>query len=223
VRVTGVQRDHARAILHRRTDRLPLAQPTYWDLFEPVLRETFRRDEVMLDVLPDDARPVLAKASQLTEVLRSEDLSYHAELEWWTSPYALTEGVPPAALVTEAERRRVDVARAFPARGHQDRRPQVKADSSKILVLSTPDDSRTDVLRCGEALSGVLLECTTAFMATCTLTHLIELDESRDLVRGMLDKRGHPQVLVRAGVAPATENPPPPTPRRPLHEVLEIR
>ena len=74
------------------------------------------------------------------------------------------------------ERHRVDVGREFPVRGHQDRRPEVKADWSKILVLSTPDDTRTDVLRCGEVLSAVLLECTTAFMATCTLTHLIELE-----------------------------------------------
>ena len=48
-------------------------------------------------------------------------------------------------------------------------------DWSKILVLSTPEDTRADVLRCGEALSTVLLECTMAGMATCTLTHLIEV------------------------------------------------
>ncbi|MGO9745461.1 MAG: Acg family FMN-binding oxidoreductase [Mycobacterium sp.] len=221
--VAGAQRDHAQAILQRRTDRLPLGLPTYWDLFEPVLRGTLRDSVVMLDVLADEARPQLAKASQLTEDFRRADASYHTELEWWTSPFVLTEGVPPRALASDTERHRVDVGREFPVRGHQDRRPEVKADWSKILVLSTPDDTRTDVLRCGEVLSAVLLECTTAFMATCTLTHLIELEESRDLVRSMLDERGHPQVLIRAGMAPATEHPPVPTPRRPPDDVLEIR
>ncbi len=221
--VTGEHLDRSRAILQRSTDRLPLGRPTYWDLFEPLLRRTLDDGVVMLDVLPDDTRPLLAKASQLTEELRRGDVSYQAELEWWTSPFALTEGVPPGALASEAERHRVDVGRAFPVRGHEDRRPEVRVDWSKILVLSTPGDTRTDVLRCGEALSRVLLECTTAFMATCTLTHLIEQEDSRDVVRSLLEQRGEPQVLIRAGIAPATEPLAAPTPRRPLRDVLDVR
>lgn len=108
-------------------------------------------------------------------------------------------------------------------RSHEDRRPEVKVDWSKILVLSTPEDTRADVLRCGEALSTVLLECTMAGMSTCTLTHFIEVDESRDIVRGLTAQHGQPQVVIRAGIAPLSENPPAPTPRRPLDEVLQIR
>ena len=221
--VTRAQRDRANAILHRRTDRLPMGEPSYWSLFEPVLRSTFDDSVVRLDVLTDDDRPSLVQASQLTEALRRDDESYHAELEWWTSRFASNEGVPPGSLPSVRESYRVDVAREFPARGHQDRRPEVAVDWSKILVLSTPDDTRTDVLRCGEVLSTVLLECTMAFLATCTLTHLIELDESREIVRGLLLKGGQPQVLVRAGIAPPLEAVPPPTPRRPPGDVLEIR
>jgi hypothetical protein len=215
--VTAAQRDRARAILHRRTDRLPLREPTYWPFFEPVLRGTFDASEVTLDVLPDDARPELVKASLLTEALRRDDAAYHAELDWWTSPFTTDEGVPPGALPSGEERGRVDVAREFPTRGHRDRRREATADWSKILVLSTPDDTAADVLRCGEVLSTVLLECTMAFLATCTLTHLIELDESRDIVRGLLAHDGHPQVLIRAGVAPHLEALPPPTPRHPAN------
>jgi hypothetical protein len=221
--VTSTQRDRAKAILRRRTDRLPLGQPTYWSLFEPVLRGTFDESLVTLDVLSDDVRPQLVKASQLSEALRRDDESYHAELEWWTSSFALDEGVPPSALASDTESRRVDVAREFPVRSNQDRRPEVAVDWSKILVLSTPEDTRADVLRCGEALSTVLLECTMAFMATCTLTHLIELDESRDIVRGLLNDGGQPQVLIRVGIAPSMEAVPPPTPRRPPSDVLQIR
>jgi hypothetical protein len=115
------------------------------------------------------------------------------------------------------------VGREFPIRSHDDRRPEVKVDGSKILVLSTPNDTNPDVLRCGEALSTVLLECTMAGMATCTLTHLIEVDESRDVVRSLINERGEPQVLIRVGLAPAIEDLPAPTPRRPLDEVLQIR
>lgn len=221
--VTDAARRRADAILQRRTDRLPLGRPTYWPSFEPVLRSCVDESIAMVDVLADDARPQLAKASQLTEALRRDDTSYQAELQWWTSPFALSEGMPPDALVSVTERQRVDVARDFPARGPAERRTDVAVDWSKILVLSTAQDSRHDALGCGEALSTVLLESTMAGMATCTLTHLIELDQSRDIVRALIDGRGEPQVLIRAGIAPPMEDLPAATPRRSLGEVLQIR
>jgi nitroreductase len=221
--VTDAQRKRAEAILQRRTDRLPLGRPTHWASFEPVLRSCVDEGVAMLDVLPDEVRPQLAEASQLTEALRRDNALYHAELQWWTSPFALSEGVPPDALASVSERQRVDVARDFPARGHTDRRPEVAVDWSKILVLSTAEDTRAEVLGCGEALSTVLLECTMAGMATCTLTHLIELDASRDIVRRLIGERGQPQVLIRVGMAPPMEDLPAATPRLPLDDVLEIR
>lgn len=220
---TEAQRDRVRAMLQRRTDRLPFGAPADWQRFEPVLRSTFNEDVAMLDVLSDDRRPYLVEVSQLSEALRRDDPAYHIELQWWTSSFALTQGMPPSALLSVAERRRVDIAREFPIRSHENRRPEMDADCSKILVLSTPDDTRVDVLRCGEVLSTVLVECTMAGMATCTLTHLIESGESRDIVGGMIGRRGEPQVLIRVGTAPPMESPPAPTPRLPLDSVLKIR
>jgi hypothetical protein len=221
--VTAAQQNRAEAIRRRRTDRLPFDCPIYWQRFEPVLRSTFDEGEVMLDVLADDKRPRLVEASLLTEALRRDDSSYHAELQWWTSPFALAQGVPPSALASDTERLRVDVGREFPVRGHQNRRAEIAADKSEILVLLTPEDTRLDVLRCGEVLSTVLLECTMAGMATCPLTHLIESSESRDIVRGLIGQRGEPQVVIRVGITPPMEDLPAPTPRRPLDSVLEIR
>lgn len=96
-------------------------------------------------------------------------------------------------------------------------------DRSKVLVLSTPSDTRADALRCGKVLSTILLECTMAGMATCTLTHLIESSDSRDIVRGLTRQRGEPQALIRVGIAPPLAAVPAPTPRRPLDSVLQIR
>ncbi|MCV7099010.1 Acg family FMN-binding oxidoreductase [Mycobacterium palustre] len=221
--VTDADRLRAAAILQRRTDRLPLERPTYWDAFEPILRGTVEGTPVTLDVLPDDVRPQLARASRRAEQVRRDDLSYHIELDWWTSPFVAAEGVPPSALASDNEYPRVDVGREFPVRGHQDRRPEVEVDWSKILVLSTPEDTPADALRCGEVLSTVLLECTVAGISTCTLTHLIEVDESREIVRGLTAQEGRPQALIRAGIAPPIEHLPAPTPRRPLDEVLQVR
>ena len=221
--VTTAERDRADAILSRRTDRLPFHAPNHWESFEPVLRKTIDHSKATLDVLADDARPTLAEASRLTESFRRYDEYYHDELHWWTEPFRLYQGVPPSALVSEEERARVDINREFPVTQHGDRRSDVRADEAKVLVLSTPEDTKTDALNCGEALSTVLLECTMAGLATCTLTHITELAESRAVIQNLLGTTAFPQLLIRVGRAPALEETPAPTPRRPLSEVMQIR
>ena len=221
--VTPSQRDRADAILIRRTDRLPFGVPADWDSFESVLRRTFDHTVARLDVLPDDARPALAEATRLTESLRRYDQYYHDELRWWTQSFRLFEGLPHSALVSEEENARVEVNRQFPVGGHGDRRPDLPADQAKILVISTPENTRADAFNCGEVLSTVLLEATMAGLATCPLTAVTELAESREIIENLVGGGGFPQVLIRMGEAPALEEPPAPTPRRPLSEVMQIR
>jgi hypothetical protein len=115
------------------------------------------------------------------------------------------------------------VARGFPVRGYSDRRGATPRDEAKILVLSTPEDTRQDALFCGQVLSTVLLDCTMAGLATCTLTHITELEASRDIIRELTGRASFPQALIRVGTAPANEEPPAQTPRRNLTEVFEIR
>ena len=116
----------------------------------PQLRDTVDSDAVRLDVIPDDLRPQLAEASQLTESLRLYDSPYHAELDWWTAAFEVSDGIPHSSLVSAAESDRVDVGRTFPVTNHRERRLEVGDDRSKVLVLSTYDDTRESVLRCGE-------------------------------------------------------------------------
>jgi len=217
--VTEAHRRRANAILLRRTDRLPFAAPVDWDEFGPMLRNAVPDDLAFVDVLPDSARAQLAEASQLTEAFRLYDSSYHAELDWWTAPFKTGDGIPPSALVSAAESDRVDIGRSFPVTSQPERRPQVTEDDSKVVALSALGDSRKDILTCGEALSAALLEATMAGMATCPLTHVTEVAASRDIVAELTGHR-LPQVLIRVGTVPALDATPPPTPRRPLSEVL---
>ncbi|MGD9618479.1 MAG: NAD(P)H nitroreductase [Mycolicibacterium sp.] len=220
--VTDGHRRRAEAILQRRTDRLPFAAPTDWDLFETELPASLDTDSVQLAVIGDRDRPELVAASDLTESLRLYDTPYHAEIYWWTAGLSSTEGIPPSALVSAAESDRVDIGRSFPVTPDSHRRPEVGEDHSKIVVLSTFDDTRDSVLRCGAALSAVLLDATMAGFATCTVTHLMEFPASRSVVARLAG--GHlPQVLVRVGLASANGTTPPPTPRRPIGEVFEVR
>ena len=221
--VTDVERRRASAIWARRTDRLPFIAPTNWEAFEPSLRGAIDNDAVHLDVMADDLRDRLARASWVAESLRLYDNAYQEELHWWTTPFEAAEGIPYSSLLSPAESERVDVGRTFPMTHNRERRTQIPEDQSTILMLSTDDDSRLGALLSGEALSAVLLECTMANLATCPVTHVTELKVTREMIADLLEEGRRPQVLVRVGVAPAAAEPPRPTPRRPLSEVLRLQ
>jgi hypothetical protein len=69
----------------------------------------------------------------------------------------------------------------------------------------------------------VLLECAAASLATCTLTHMIEIHASREAVRRLTGRVAEPQVLICVGSVPRTDPPPDRTPRRALGDVLKVR
>lgn len=221
--VTEANRRRANAILVRRTDRLPFLAPTDWEVFEAALRELVDDTAVELGVVPDELREDLAEASRLTEETRRYDAEYQSELDWWTAPFELDQGVPRSALNSVIEADRVDVNRAFPAAGHPERRVPTGRDRAKIVVLSTPEDTRSDALATGEALSTVLLECTAVGLATCTVTHMTEVESARKVVKDLVGGAGVPQVLIRVGRIPSFEQAPPATPRRQLTDVLRFR
>ena len=220
--VTDESQRCAEAILTRRTDRLAFGPVTDWAGFETVLRSRLDDTLALVDVVSDADRHRLVQATDLTNALRFYDTEYFRALQRWTAPFEASEGIPYDSLVTAAEGDRVDVGRTFPVTHHPERRDEVPNDFSTIVVISAHDDTRRDKLGCGETLSTVLLEATVAGLATCTLTHLTELSTSRHLVEAVTG-RPLPQVLVRIGCAPEGEHFPPPTPRRPLADVLTVK
>ena len=217
-------RAHALAIGRRYTDRRPFEAPADWARFEVLLRQTVIPHHVMFDTVLDNARSTLATVSRLTATIRTNDPSYRAELNWWTSPFASGDGVPQSALLSVEAAGHIDVGRRFPSPYAAPRAEDVEVDRSKIVVLSTHhEDARLDVLRCGEALSAVLLRCTASGLATCTLTHMTELAQSREIVRELTGQRGMPQLLIRIGYSRHADAALAATPRRPLADVLERR
>ncbi|OBB59970.1 NAD(P)H nitroreductase [Mycobacterium sp. 852013-51886_SCH5428379] len=221
--VTDGHRARAEAIRRRHTDRLPFEAPPEWASLEALLRGAVDESVAIVDVVRDDVRPQLAEASELNEALRYCDSEYHAELTWWSKLFAVSDGIPGDALVSAAERDRVDIGRAFPDnRRLTERRRSIPQDRSKILVVSAHDTTGSGVLGCGETLSQVLLEATAAGLATCTLSHLTELTTVAQLLSSLIG-RDHPQLVIRVGLAPSLEDAPLPTPRRPVGEVLEVR
>ncbi|BBX45868.1 FMN-binding protein Acg [Mycobacterium cookii] len=221
--VTERDRLRAQAIWTRRTDRLPFSAPTEWQSISSIWAGGMHGNSVRIDTIPTDLLPKLTDAAQIAESIRLYDSAYHDELHWWTAPFEKTEGIPHSALVSAAESDRVGIERVFPVVHRPERRSEIPEDQAMILLLSTDGDSREDALASGEALSAILLECTMVGFATCTVTHLTELDETRKLLQSLTRPEASPQILVRMGVVPVTEKAPQPTPRRPLSEVLRLR
>jgi hypothetical protein len=221
--MTERDRHRASAIWARHTDRLPFGAPTDWKSFDPVMANSVDGSAVHVDIIPEDLRSRVVEAAQIAESLRMYDTSYHDELHWWTAPFEAAEGIPHSSLVSAAESDRVGVGRVFPVINRPERRAEISEDHAKMLLLSTDNNGRADALASGEALSAVLLECTMAGFATCPVTHLTELQVTRELIQSLMDHDAVPQVLVRVGVVPVTEKAPKPTPRRPLAEVLRLR
>ncbi|MBF6175353.1 Acg family FMN-binding oxidoreductase [Nocardia blacklockiae] len=212
----------AAAIERRHTDRLPLLAPEGWDRVLPELRKLTLPHDLVLDVLDENARAELAHASAQAAAARGSDEMYQMELHWWAGNSGTAEGVPPSALISAAEAARVDFGREFPAAPHSARRADL-ADHAELVTLGSYGDSTPQWLHTGEALSAVLLECTAAGLATCPATHVTELPAGRSAVAALLPERTAPQVVIRIGTAPPDEPAPPPTPRRPLSEILTIR
>ena len=146
-------------------------------------------------MIADELRPELARASQLTESLRLYDSSYNTEL-LWTGQYEKSDGFR-AVRCRRPKMIGSTVGRTFPVRAYNERPVGIRQDQSTVLVLSTDNDAHDDALRCGEALSAVLLESTLAGMATCTLSHLTELQSSRHLIGTFTGRAAVPQLLPR--------------------------
>lgn len=206
------------AIRRRSTDRTPF-EPLPANPLLPELLRTAAGTDATLTVLGEDTRPALAAATEMSAAVRRYDASYQAELHWWAGHGFDTEGIPDTALASRAERERVPVGRAFPDSHAVASAEPGPSDQSTVMVLSTPGDSPTDWIRCGEAMSAVTLEATVQRLATCPLTHLTDIERSRDTIRALAPGAGVPQLLLRVGTSthPAPLNI---TPRRPVAQVL---
>ncbi|MEV4237756.1 MULTISPECIES: Acg family FMN-binding oxidoreductase [unclassified Nocardia] len=212
----------ARAIDRRHTDRLPMLPPRDWPQLVHTARMLVTFHDLELSVLDDSVRSRLAAASEQATAMRRYDMEYQSELRWWVGHSSGPEGIPRNALVSDAESARVSVGRKYPSAPHSARRDTLE-DQSRLLMLSSITDSQIDWLYTGEALSALLLECTAAKLATCALTHITELPTGRKALASLLPHPGVPQVVIRIGTAPDDEAETPPTPRRPLADILTMR
>lgn len=100
--------------------------------------------------------------------------------------------------------------------------PTAAVESSDgVLAICTAGDSQEDWLHVGQALSAVWLRATRDGLSIVPLSQVVEVEETRaELHQKVFGGMARPQILVRVGWQEISRAPLPPTPRRPLDEVL---
>jgi len=158
------------------------------------------------------------------ERLQQRDPAYLAELDRWTAPERIAEGlgVPPSTfgVTGTAGHSAVFPMRDF-AGGLETDRPRHVGPVEEhpvVAVLQTGGDRAEDWLRGGQALMRLLLAAAADGYAASYLNQPLELPGLRQQLRDELRLDGWPQMILRLG-RPAGALPPQ-APRRPVADVL---
>jgi hypothetical protein len=219
--------DLARAAERRRTERRPFRS-------EPVPPAVL--DELVAAAADDGVYAALVTRAQdrldlavvfaWSEQVESGDQAYRAELASWARPAdsGRRDGVPAESVPHPGSgARHTDVpVRDFEAGivGGQPLAEPVDEQPAYLVLFTTADDQAAR-LRAGEAYTRVSVEAERLGLASSALTQAIDLPAVRERFRALMDWPDHPQMVLRVG-RPAAGEVAPPTPRRPLSDVLTI-
>lgn len=207
----------AAAIARRRTDRrnfsarpVGLSDIAWMGARAARMGISLRRVETTTDF-----RAILTQAMWQHAI----DSDYADELKTWSGRHASDAGVP-ARNAPETDPVAAVPARVFAATAlDQSPHSPPEYDNGVLLALGTSADDETSRLRAGEATSAALLTATARGLATCLVSEVLEVSETRNTLRSeIFDDRHHPQMLIRVGWAPDDADPLPATPRRPVGE-----
>jgi nitroreductase len=161
------------------------------------------------------ALTTIAELVHTADRILNNNHAYRTELASWTRPDPdAADGVPTGAGGPAPDSHDLLTRRDF---GGPPRTPGHDYETDPLVaVLGSNADSPLDDLIAGQALQSVLLTATSAGLVTSLMSQPIDVPQVREQLRIGLRRYGTPQILLRAGYG----IPGPPTPRRPLSEVL---
>lgn len=230
VRLTGTEHPDQElaelfpAVYRRHTSRHPFEDTAISAGVESALREAARQEGAQL-VFPDvwHAQALLdhvhdVEGRDLRDPARFEEIHRWTRLGADSVGTAGDEGVPEYAFGPRKVGGRAPV-RDFAGRRATPGRPAATFEAvPHLALLGTSDDRLQDWLRAGQAMERVLLAATLRGLATSLTSHSLEQRDLRELARDPRSAMGFVQMVLRLGYGPAG----PTTPRRPVHQVLEI-
>lgn len=183
------------------------------------LQEAAAAEGGHLDAATGIHRSSVVELLHEADQMQRDDATLVAEVARWTVDLRRHDlGIPPQSLGPRPHNPSAMVRDMTLGSGLGDR-PVADFETGALLaVLLTTGDHPIDWLRGGMALERVLLTATVRGLSVGVLSHATEVAQLRSLVRDTSSRWRNPQLVLRFGRG----DPMPPTPRRPLEEVLHI-
>jgi nitroreductase len=211
----------AEAILHRSTHRRRFRDGKVDPTALEALRRVVEDQGVALGFLRDEDRVPLDALLERAERELLADESYQRELNAWVfdpdREGERDDGIPVQALDGGFGRAEDLPGRRFLPGGSSEHL-LVAPEHPAAVVLTTPGDAHLDWVRCGMALSALLLEAERHGLVVQPLGQVTDVAAERALLRHELGLVGVPQLVLRVGRA--VEAVGLLTPRRPVDRVL---
>jgi hypothetical protein len=207
------------AIPRRRSSRMPFSDaPVPIEDFIQ-LQEAAALEGCHLEAATGAYRSAVVQASHEAERMQSSDDRLREEVRLWTlARHSDDVGIPvqslgPRAADPSATTRDIALGQHVPDR------PLAMFETAALLgVLTTTGDAPINWLRAGLSLERVLLSATARDISVGLLAQSTEFADLRLMLRDPLSPWHYPQLALRFGYGP----PMPPTPRRPVADVLEV-
>lgn len=175
-------------------------------------------------VLPVAGRTIRSRLRELTleaDATQRRDPDYLNELQSWvrSGDDGMAADVLPSREAVPATHGSVN--RRFPYGSLTDPVASSQAAADEMLLICTRADDVLSCLRAGEAMSAVWLRATYEQLSVVPLSQALEVAETRrEIKHVILGDLACPQILLRVGWLPVGRSHLPPTPRRPVTEVL---
>jgi nitroreductase len=211
------------AIRSRHTSRQPFDETEIPDAVQAALADAAHEEGASLTFPTGWHLQEVLELTQEAEARNLTDRGISEDLRQWTHsgvPFSdnAAAGIPeyafgPRKLGGKAPMR--DFAGGRPVAG---RATAEFEHHPHLALLSTARDRPEDWLRAGQALERVLLLATVQGLSSSFVTQALEWPDLRWPLRDPVTGTGYVQMILRLGYGP----PGPATPRRPLHDVLDI-
>jgi nitroreductase len=206
------------ALRLRHTDRRPnAAKPVLHEDLDRLLGAAARFGVASFAVVSSSARGALLRLLDAADAAQRNNPKYLEEMNSWVDR-GKGDGIPSANLLRHRAGDR-DPATRFPSGHLADLVPG--SEPPALLALCTSSDDVPSRLHAGEALSAVLLRAHLAGLSAVPLSQATEHEAARMILQDeLVGSAAEPQIVVKVGWPGDPDRPAPPTPRRPLGEVL---
>lgn len=194
------------AVSRRHTNRRAfLRRPVASAVSDQLIAAAAAEGATMVRLVPEQKR-ALAHLIDETDRLQYGDPAFRAELAKWLAPVGSRrrDGIP----FVEKEYGSAmpfSVSRALRSPSLPDEVGKLEEElvtgAPVVIVIGTRSDDPTEWFACGQALEAVLLLATTHGLSAAFHNQILELPEQRGRVAELLPAVGHPQMVLRLGVA----------------------